>query len=334
MSEAPASLLPPLTAARDAAVVCDLTPLAVIAVAGPDAATFLQGQLSADVTALAEDACGHASLNSPKGRMLANFVLWRAPGDGGFRLLVPADIAPGVQKRLSMYVLRSKVALRDASAETALIGVGGARGRDALVAALGNAPEAFRRLRAGETVVLGLPGPRYVIVAPPAAADELRAALTPRAVPAPYACWEWLSIRAGVPMVTAATQDLFVAQTANWDLLRGIDFKKGCYTGQEIIARTQYLGRLKERTFLFHVDDGDPRPGARLYGSVYGDQPCGTVVNAAPSPGGGYDLLAVVQIAAAERNDLRLDAPDGPALAQQPLPYAMPPAAAPRGRSV
>jgi folate-binding protein YgfZ len=133
-------------------------------------------------------------------------------------------------------------------------------------------------------------------------------------------------------VITAATQDAFVAQTANWDILRGIDFQKGCYTGQEIIARTQYLGRLKERAFLFHATaDGIP-PGERLFSAAFGDQPCGTVVNAAAAPAGGCDLIAVLQLAAAESGDTRLGAPDGPMLAPLPLPYAIPAPTAPRGR--
>ncbi len=113
---------------------------------------------------------------------------------------------------------------------------------------------------------------------------------------ASYDVWQWLTIRAGVPVVTAATQDAFVAQTANWDILGGIDFQKGCYTGQEIIARMQYLGRLKERAFLFHVDRSDVQPGERIFSEAFAGQPCGTVVNAAHAPGGGSDLLVVLQV--------------------------------------
>jgi hypothetical protein len=135
-------------------------------------------------------------------------------------------------------------------------------------------------------------------------------------------------------VITAATQDAFVAQTANWDVLEGVDFQKGCYTGQEIIARTQYLGRLKERAFLFHIDRSGVQTGERIFSEAFAGQPCGTVVNAAAAPGGGTDLLAVVQVAAAERGDARLGAPDGPALAPLPLPYAIPAAREPRKRIV
>jgi hypothetical protein len=140
-----------------------------------------------------------------------------------------------------------------------------------------------------------------------------------------------LTIRAGVPIITPSTADLFVPQAANWDALGGISFQKGCYAGQEIVARTQYLGRLKERLVLAHFDGTPPAAGERLYSAEFGDQACGTVVNAAAAPDGG-DLLAVLQLAAAESGDLHLGALDGMPLNLQALPYPVPAPAAPRGR--
>ena len=322
-----------LLAARDAAVVCDLTPLSVLALAGADAASFLQGQLSCDVTAITPGTCRFGSFNSPKGRMLANFVLWRGAALGdGFAMLLPGDICGSVAKRLRMYVLRSKVTVTDVSAATQRMGVGRPLG----------APRRCAR-RSG----LCPDGSKYSRRIPqPCSACRALAMFCsrPRHRPRPCGhawerkplrqvsmCWRWLTIHAGVPVITAATQDAFVAQAANWDVLGGIDFQKGCYTGQEIIARTQYLGRLKERTLAFHADTRDVSPGDRIFSSAFEGQPCGTVVNAAPSPGGGCDLLAVLQSAAAERGDARLRAGDGPQLVALPLPYAIPAAKAPRG---
>lgn len=329
----PVPLAAALAAARDAAVCCDLAPLAVLAVAGADAATFLNGQLSIDVRQFPAGTCRHASFNSPKGRMLANFVLWRAPdAPEGFRALVPADIADAVRRRLAMYVLRSKVTLADVSGTYARLGVGGPRAAEALRAALGLAPAASEVAVAGDATVLGLAGSRFVVLASAERLAALRSALPGYVVEGEFSVWQWLTIRAGVPVVTAATQDAFVAQTANWDLLGGVDFQKGCYTGQEIIARMQYLGRLKERTFLFHAEATGIAAGTRIFSAAFGDQPCGTVVNAAPAPDGGSDLVAVVQLAAVERGDARLGDPAGPRLLQLPLPYEIPVPVAPRGR--
>jgi hypothetical protein len=141
-----------------------------------------------------------------------------------------------------------------------------------------------------------------------------------------------LTIRAGVPVITASTSDLFVPQAANWDALGGVSFQKGCYAGQEIVARTQYLGRLKERLALAHLDGAPPVPGARLYSAAFGEQACGTIVNAAAAPDGGSDMLAVLQLAAAESGDVHLAAPGGASLRLSPLPYEVPAPAAPRGR--
>ena len=327
-SDPPASAL---EAARDAAVVCDLSPLSLLGITGPDAASFLQGQLSTDVPGLAEGAASHTSFNSPQGRMLANFVLWRE-GPAEFRALVPGDIVDAIRKRLSMYVLRSKVVVADRTADFVRLGVGGPRAKAALEGGLANAPASMGVARAGDAAIIGLPGPRYLVVAPTDLAAGLLDRLGQHALRAPYPAWEWLTIRAGVPVVTAPVQNQIVAQAANWDVLGGLDFRKGCYTGQEIIARMQYLGRLKERLFAFHTGRAPVTAGTRLYGPPFGEQACGLVVNAAPAPAGGTDMLAVAQLAAVEAGGLRLEAPDGPLLSPLPLPYEVPPPAPPRGR--
>jgi hypothetical protein len=338
MSDRPGAVRPPppsaaLAAARDAAVCCDLAPLAVLAIGGSDAASFLNGQISIDTRHFPAGACRHASFNSPKGRMLANFVLWRTDADpAGFRALLPADIAEAVRKRLGVYVLRSKVTLADDSAACARVGLGGPRAARTLQRAIGVAPAPFTTASAGDATALGLPGGRFVVLGPTSAIDAVRGALAADVVEGDYAVWQWLTLRAGVPVVTAATQDAFVAQTANWDALGGIDFQKGCYTGQEIIARMQYLGRLKERAHIFHADGAPAAAGTRLFNAAFGDQPCGTVVNAAPAPDGGSDLIAIVQLAALEHGDTRLGDPTGLALEPLPLPYEIAAPSAPRGR--
>jgi hypothetical protein len=315
--------------------VCDVSPLSVLAFDGPDAATFLHGQLSSDVAGLGHDACQYTSYNSPSGRMLANFVLWRAGTDpgNGFRALVPGDVAAAVRRRLAMFVLRSKVTVTDISATLARYGVGGPGAADAVRAALGAAPPPFGVARRGGVTVLGVPGPRFLVLASADQAGGVVAALAGAAAPVGFNVWQWLTIHAGVPTITAATQDKFVAQTANWDLLGGVNFRKGCYPGQEIVARSQYLGRLKERLFAFRAPVAPIVPGDRLYSAVFDDQPCGTVVNAAPAPEGDTALLAVVQVAAVASGDVRLGALDGPRLQTLPLPYEVPAAAEPRPRA-
>ena len=308
-------------------VYCTTPDLGLLAFTGPDAEAFLQGQLSNDLKALAAGAVQLSSCNSAKGRMLATLVVWR-DGDESFRALVAADMAETLRKRLTMYVLRAKVTVADLSPDLALTGIGGARAGHAARAALGTVPEAGH-VHVGEAAtIVVLPDGRIVVVTSTARAELLRNRLAAEATAVSPEVWRWLGIRAGVPNIVAATNDLFVPQTANWDLLQGVSFHKGCYTGQEIIARTQYLGRLKERMHLFHTEGPPPSPGTRIFGTVFGDQACGTVVQAAASPDGGSDLLAVVQLSALD-GLLRVGTADGPVLAPLALPYPLPAAAAP-----
>jgi hypothetical protein len=163
-----------------------------------------------------------------------------------------------------------------------------------------------------------------IVVQPPHAADLWdRLAKEARPVGAPV--WDWLEIRAGIPVITAATQDQFVPQMVNLDLVGGVSFQKGCYPGQEIVARTHYLGRVKRRMYLARAYGRiAPAPGVELYSQDLDGQPSGMVVNAAPAPDGGFDLLAVIQTASAASQPVRLGAPDGPVLDLEPLPYPVP----------
>jgi folate-binding protein YgfZ len=320
-----------------APVVCAHIGAGLLEVNGDDAMAFLQGQLSSDVQALAPGQAQYWSYNSPKGRMLANGVLWRplTGAPGRVLLLLSADLAEAIQRRLSMFVLRAKVVIQDARDRYALLGLAGMGDGDAAREALGVtvAPLAAVPFN-GDASAVQLPDGRIVVACPAASAPIIHAALARHAATADAVTWRWYAIMAGVPKITAATSDLFVPQAANWDLMGGVNFRKGCYPGQEIIARMQYLGRLKERLFAFRTDAEQLSSGTRLYSATFADgQPCGTVVNVAPDPASGQVLLAVVQQVAVDADDVRLQAPDGPKLARQPLPYAVPdapPARAPR----
>ena len=319
-----------LRAAHDAAVVCDLGPVAALAVTGADAATFLQGQFTSDVAALAPGSAQLSAWCSPKGRVLATFTLRRIASDH-FELLLPRLLLEAVHRRLTLFVLRAKVALQqDVSDATVRIGIGGPLAQ-ACAAALAGAAPAPLRWTAIEGGTLGaLPGGRFIACVEAARAPQLWERLA-EARPGGFACWRWLTIRAGLPIILPPTQDRFVPQMLNLDALGAVSFQKGCYTGQEIVARTQYLGRLKERLALAHADAASP-PGERLYAPLFGDQPCGTVINAGAAPGGGADLLCVVQVAAIAAGELRAAAADGAALSLLPLPYDLPRPAEPRGR--
>jgi folate-binding protein YgfZ len=321
-----------LAAARDTVVVCDLGPLSSLAIAGPDAVAFLQGQLTNDLETLGAGASQFSAWCSPKGRVLANFLLRRIAADS-FEMLLPASLLVPIKKRLSMFVLRAKVTIADASDATVRLGIGGPAAAAGVAAAFGAVPALHRSMAIDGGMLIALPGQRFIALVAPERGPALWARLSAANVHAAgFPCWQWLTVRAAVPVVTLPTQDQFIPQMLNLDALDGVSFRKGCYTGQEIVARTQYLGRLKERLALAHADVAAPPAGARVFAAAFGDQPCGTVVNAAAAPGGGTDLLAVAQTVAIATDALRLDAADGPAASLLPLPYALPAAGEPRSR--
>jgi folate-binding protein YgfZ len=310
-------------------VACPASELGLLTIEGEDAPGFLHGQLSSDVSGLAEGRSQWSSYNSPKGRTLATLRLWRYPGTGGpprFGVLLAADLAAPIAKRLGMFVLRSKVRISDDTGKFALIGIGGPRAAEAAAELLGATPQrdGAAEMEGGAAIAVGLGDGRIVV-----AADVLRDAviqqtLADRAAAAGNDVWRALAIRAGVPLVTAATSERFVPQMLNLDALGAISFDKGCYPGQEIVARTRFLTQLKERLFALSVNAPEPPAGSRIFSPAFGDQPCGTVINAAPDGDAGSAILAVVQIAAVEHGTLSLDTPTGSRLSRRELPYALP----------
>jgi folate-binding protein YgfZ len=149
-------------------------------------------------------------------------------------------------------------------------------------------------------------------------------ALSKTAQSACSSCWDWLDIRAGIPFVQPATLEAFVPQMLNFEIIDGVNFKKGCYPGQEVVARMHYLGKPKRRMYLAHVEGDAAQAGNELFSAELEGQACGTVVNAAPAPGGGYDLLAVVQSASHDSLPVHLGSLSSARLQFQPLPYALP----------
>jgi len=312
-------------AAEQSAVVAGTTGLAALRFEGEDAATFLQSQLSSDVAALSAGMGQWSSYNSPKGRMLANLRVWRDAE--GFGALIGADLAGAIAKRLSMFVLRAKVRIADLSSTHRVLGLGGPKAAGAIAErfAVSPIPDGIAAGADGRATLVGLGERRFALVADTANAAPLLDDLAQVATPVGDDVWRWLSVEAGIPLLTVATSDQFVPQMLNWDALGGISFQKGCYPGQEIVARMRYLGRLKERLYGFKVSaPSEPRPGTRVYAATFGATACGTVVNAASSPDGRYALLAVVQMNAIDAGGLVLGAEDGPSLSPMALPYAVP----------
>ena len=288
-------------------LVVDLSDNALLAITGDDAAAFLQGQLTNDVLALSPGQAQWTGWCSPKGRLLASLLLARRAD--GYLAMLPAELAPAVAKRLSMFVLRSRVKIQDVSAAHARVGVIGP-----------GSAAAVRELAGDARLVLPMAKDLHVVIAP--VDDSRLAALRASARAGRREDWALALIRAGIPTVLAATQEEFVPQMANFDLIGGVSFRKGCYTGQEIVARTQYRGILKKRMALAHVEGATPTPGQSVYSPAFGDQSAGTVVNAAAAPEGGHDFLVVAQLESLREGNLRLGAPDGARIAIRSQPAA------------
>jgi folate-binding protein YgfZ len=296
--------------------VCRLADRGVIRARGADAATFLQSQLTSDVASLDAGSARLAGFCSAKGRLQATFIVWRPSADE-FLLACPASVLAATLKRLTMFVLRAQCKLSDASAELAPFGVAGATA----TAMLGDLDVWQVRAKDG-SFLIRLPeaaGKRRALLAAPSGSEADVGAAPAMTLDT----WNWLEIESGVVSVEAATVDRFVPQMVNFELVGGVDFQKGCYPGQEVVARSQYRGTTKRRTLLFDCDVL-PVAGQDVFARSEPGEPAGTVANAAPHPvrPGGTALIEVRL--AAVSSELRLGSAEGPVLHRRELPYAVP----------
>lgn len=292
-----------LRAARDgAALVVPLADRAWIRCSGAEAQSFLHNQLTSDVNHLASGHWQYSAWCSAKGRMLASFVVANPkettlpPEQQCFYLQLSCELVPAISKRLKMYVLRSKVTIEIADK---IVSIG-------LAANINSASEILAASGLPCPDVSGtcasFPGGWIVRITDRLlqvnVSAELAAStycnLAKHAMPAGLTAWNWLEIQAGLPMVRQATQEEFVPQMINFDKIGGVSFQKGCYPGQEIVARTQYLGKVKRHLFRVHAE-APLVPGMPLsFSDADGQHSAGVIANAADSPDGGFDALAVI----------------------------------------
>jgi folate-binding protein YgfZ len=301
--------------------------LGLIAASGADAASFLHNQLTNDVEGLPADQWRLAGYCSPKGRLLATLAIWK--NGEGIILQMPRELLPALQKRLQMFVLRSKVKLADVSDQYALFGVAGTQAAAALApwfTDLPSAPGDKRESSAGALLRLADAGglPRYQWIAAGESAAKAWPALGEHLPAVDSAAWRLGDIAAGIPLVTQATQEQFVPQMINFEVIGGVNFRKGCYPGQEIVARSQYLGKLKRRMMRASVQAPAAAAGMEVFSSAEPEQPCGMVVNAEAAEAGRFDCLVELKTALLDQGSVHLGAIGGPALQFLPLPYALP----------
>jgi folate-binding protein YgfZ len=299
-----------LAAANQGTIVVPLCHLGLIEANGDDAKSFLHSQFTNDVNHLTESQVQHAGWCTAKGRMQASFLVWRS--GASYQMSISADLQEAAQKRLQMFVLRSKVKLASLTDSRLMLGLSGPESEAALAdAALPCPAEVMTIAAANDVTVLRLDANRFIVVAAESVMLALWQKLTVKARPAGIPVWRWLDVQAGFPLVTLATKEEFVPQMADFEKIGGVSFQKGCYPGQEIVARTQYLGKVKRH--LFRVNSAQAMlAGEHLYSPENPDQACGMVMSAAPSPSGGYVALAVIQSNFA--HNVHLESREGPAV--------------------
>jgi folate-binding protein YgfZ len=313
------------------------TPLAdwgLILVEGPDAATLLQNQFSNSVLrmrrtipgdiAQGPDAVRLVGYCNPKGRLLASAWVGLFPesteSEDRFALFISKDIAASTAKRLSMYVLRSKVKVLDASNDWDIIG------------AYQNKQAEGRITSPTQSIALSMPDVlsgnqafQRALIAQKKAESQIFSVNE-----AALAHWNSLEVMSAIPRIVLATQEQFVPQMINFESVLGVDFKKGCYPGQEIVARSQYRGAVKRRLQLAHTLTNPPalkitNPGVELFHESDANQPCGMVVLAAPSPNRPerFDYQVECKLDALASGEIHVGRSDGPVLKIDTLPYPL-----------
>ena len=297
-----------------------LTDLAWIRVSGDDARSFLHNQLTSDIQHLEAGRWQHSAWCSAKGRMLASFLIVRPTDEPAYELGLPVELLPAVIKRLRMFVLRSKVVLEDRSSHVVTLAINGP-GVAGLVSGAGfSTPEVGAAAAAGPGGWTIRVSDSQVLVALATERLAVFAGWTGRAKLAGLAAWRLAGVRNGIPVILESTQDEFVPQMVNFDKMGGVSFHKGCYPGQEVVARTQYLGKVKRHLYRARSLQ-EVHPGVPLFPAAGGQEStssCGTVANSAPSPDGGWESLIVV-LESAAATPIHAGSPDGPVLSNLDL---------------
>ncbi|EPJ87302.1 folate-binding protein YgfZ [Pseudomonas sp. CFII68] len=303
----------------DSAFFCTLSHEGVLAVRGVDASKFLQGQLTCNLDYLSDSRASLGARCTQKGRMQSSFRIL-LEGDGVLMAMATELLEPQLAD-LKKYAVFSKSKLTDESAAWVRFGLENA---DKALAGLGlELPSDTDSVARHETLIALRVSPgRAELWAPAEQAQTLRTRLGAELAETDLNPWLLGQIRAGIGQVMPATRELFIPQMLNLQAVGGVSFKKGCYTGQEIVARMQYLGKLKRRLYRLQLDASElPEPGTALFSPTHGSS-IGEVVMAARGEG-NIELLAVLQAEAAEDDNLHLGTLEGPRLQQLDLPYEL-----------
>ena len=306
-------------------VLADLSQYALIEASGEDLVDFLQGQLSNDIKLVTQETGQLSAYCNPKGRILASFRIFKR--NENYYLRLHSSIVEATLKRLRMFVMRSKVELQDRSDELSRIGVAGLNASSKLSKMFDNLPKnTDDSSTENDLTIIKLAGsiPRYEVHGPLEQIKVLCESLQSDGVKIGENSWNLLSIRAAIPEIVAETVEAFVPQMVNLQAINGLSFTKGCYPGQEVVARMHYLGKLKRRLFVCSAEtDTLPVPGESIMTSDENEQKVGQIVNSSRVNNHKIEFLAVLQIEKALNNDLHIKSSDGASLKLNELPYTL-----------
>ena len=314
-------------------IICDLSPFSVLVIAGDDAASFMQGQFTNDVKDVDEENSQLSAICNNKGRMIANFRLFKHQQN--YFLSLKSDLVEQSIKHLQNYILRAQVAIQDVSDQLIHIGISGDHATDLLSVFVDNINPEIGSVSFNENYIVirvaslhSNKKPRYEIFCSVEHATVLWEKVSKQAEVVNSSSWDYLNIQAGIPFIDANNSEEFVPQMANMELINGVSFTKGCFTGQEIVARMHYLGKLKKRCYKININtDNKPETGDKLFAeSARAGQNTGAIVSVEKNPESGYDALAVIQIADIE-SKLFLNDANGPVVSVKQLPYTFEPSA-------
>lgn len=282
------------------AILCDLSHFGLISVSGDDATSFLQGQLTNDIKQVSESVSQFSAYCTPKGRALATFFITQRRGV--YYLSVARDLLEPMLKRLRMYVMRSKVVLEDASTSLVHFGYAAPDGDQRLHDLFGVAPAAaYDTVQVNQLTIMRQPAPipRFKILGELSEAKKLWERLNVNSACVGRSSWEYFNVLSGVPMVSQASTEAWVPQMLNMHLTNGVSFTKGCFPGQEIVARLKYLGKSKRQMYRIGIPHCIKVPAVGALIASANDPEAATVLNATLNPNGEVEALVVMKIAEA-----------------------------------
>ena len=306
-------------------IICDLSHFSTVVFAGDDAAEFIQGQFTNDVTKVDEDNSQISGFCNNKGRMIANFRLFQHQQN--YFISLKSDLLEDSISHLQNYILRAEVAVQDISEQLIHLGISGNNAESLLSPFVDKLSASVNSVSHNDNyIIIRVAGdtPRYETFCSFEHAKTLWESVSEKANVVNSSCWDYLNIQNGLAFINSNTSEEFVPQMINMDLINGLSFEKGCYTGQEIVARTHYLGKQKRRTYRIRItSDIEPKAGDPLATDTSTEnQYIGTLITVHPVAENEYEALAVIQIKSAEEEKLKLKDADAEITLLE-LPYSL-----------